>query len=252
MSIGFLRTPPCAAERCNIQSLVFDSTNLELWFADGDSTTPAYEREFIHLSYGDLLSQSLVDLTISSSAGGSVTSPGEGDFTYEEGIWFDLVAEPDEGYHFVNWTGDVDTIADVSGASTAITMNGNYSIVANFEEVPSGGMCFIATVVYGRPMADELQVLREFRDEYLLTNPPGQALVDVYYSVSPTIAEFITEHPSLKPIVRAGLLPVVVMSAAAINTSPAEKTAAVGLLVLISVAVGVWAARQRSRHPKYT
>jgi len=81
--------------------------------------------------------------------------------------------------------------------------------------------CFIATAAYGTPMAEEIEILREFRDEYLLTNPLGRALVDVYYRVSPPIAEFITEHPSLKPIVRAGLLPVVAMSAVVVNTSPA-------------------------------
>jgi len=72
--------------------------------------------------------------------------------------------------------------------------------------------CFIATAAYGTPMAEEIQILREFRDQYLLTNPLGRAFVDFYYRVSPPIAEFITEHPSLKPIVRAGLVPAVAMS----------------------------------------
>ncbi|MBA7504695.1 hypothetical protein ES706_03349 [subsurface metagenome] len=72
------------------------------------------------------------DLTISSSAGGNVTTPGEGVFTYDAGMVVDLVATPDASYHFVNWTGDVGTIADVDSATTNITMNGNYSIVANF------------------------------------------------------------------------------------------------------------------------
>jgi hypothetical protein len=115
-----------------------------------------------------------------------------------------------------------------------------------------GGGCFIATAAYGTPMAEEIQILREFRDEYLLTNPLGQALVDIYYRVSPPIAEFITEHPSLKPIVRAGLLPAVAMSTIAVNTTPAEKTAIVGLLALLSVALAVWATRRRGRGPQYT
>jgi len=72
-------------------------------------------------------------LTISSTAGGSVTTPGEGTFTHEEGTVVDLVAEPDENYEFVEWTGDVDTIADVNAALTTITMEGYYSISANFE-----------------------------------------------------------------------------------------------------------------------
>ena len=45
-----------------------------------------------------------------------------------------LVATPDPGYRFVNWTGDVDTIANVNAAQTSIIMNDSYSITANFEE----------------------------------------------------------------------------------------------------------------------
>jgi len=113
-------------------------------------------------------------------------------------------------------------------------------------------VCFIATAAYGTPMAGEIQILREFRDGYLLTNPLGQALVDVYYGVSPPVAEFITEHPSLKPVVRAGLLPAVAMSAVAVNTTPVEKMVIVGLLVLVAVAAAVWARRRRGRGPQYT
>jgi hypothetical protein len=44
-----------------------------------------------------------------------------------------LAAAPDYGYYyFDNWTGDVGTVADVNAASTSITMNGDYSITANF------------------------------------------------------------------------------------------------------------------------
>ncbi|MCX6010295.1 MAG: hypothetical protein NTW48_09785, partial [Chloroflexi bacterium] len=111
--------------------------------------------------------------------------------------------------------------------------------------------CFIATAAYGTPMAKEIQILREFRDEYLLTNPLGRAFVDFYYNVSPPIAEFITEHPSLKPIVRAGLVPAVAMSTIAVDTSPVEKIAIVGLLVLVSVAVAIWTKKRRGRGLKY-
>jgi len=73
------------------------------------------------------------NLTIFSSEGGEVTTPGEETFTYEEGAVVNLVAEADEGYQFVNWTGDVNDIADVEDATTTITMNDHYSITANFE-----------------------------------------------------------------------------------------------------------------------
>jgi len=72
------------------------------------------------------------DLTTSSTAGGSVTDPGEGVFTYDEGTVVDLIAGAEEGYLFVEWTGDVGSIDDVYAASTNITMNGDYSITAEF------------------------------------------------------------------------------------------------------------------------
>jgi outer membrane protein assembly factor BamB len=189
------------------------------------------------------------DLTISRTGGGSVTAPGEGTFTYDRGTRVNLVADAEYGYRFVNWSGDVDTVVDVLAASTIVTMEANYEITAKFE---NAGGCFVATATYGTSMAQEVQILREFRDEYLLTNPVGKALVEFYYRVSPLIADFITEHPSLKPIVRAGLLPAVVMSAVAVNTGPAEKMLIVGLLVLVSVAVALWAKKRRGRGPQCT
>jgi uncharacterized repeat protein (TIGR02543 family) len=74
------------------------------------------------------------DLTIASGEGGSVTEPGEGTFRSDAGRVVDLVATQASGYRFVNWTGNVDTIANPNAASTTITTNGNYSIRANFEE----------------------------------------------------------------------------------------------------------------------
>jgi len=72
------------------------------------------------------------NLTISSTEGGSVTTPGEGTFTYDEGTVVHLVAEADEGYHFVSWTGNVGTVANVEDAITTITMDSHYSITASF------------------------------------------------------------------------------------------------------------------------
>ena len=77
------------------------------------------------------------DLAIASTAGGSVITPGEGTHTYSPGMSVGLVAEHEAGYRFVNWIGNVDTIADVGAATTTITMNGNYSITAVFARTYS-------------------------------------------------------------------------------------------------------------------
>ena len=76
------------------------------------------------------------DMTISSTAGGSVTDPGEGAFTYGEGSVVGIAAEAEEGYGFVQWTGDIGTVADVFSASTTITMSDDCSVTASFEEFP--------------------------------------------------------------------------------------------------------------------
>jgi hypothetical protein len=255
------------------------------------------------------------DLTISSTEGGSVTTPGEGVFIYDEGTVADLVATPGEGYLFGNWTGDVGTIADVNAAETTITMNGDYSIMANFEEIPpspvypsvtskaatstttnsttlnmdytvgdfspvqvrfaykkstgstwsytdwasksedgtyaeslteldSGtkyyfkaqlkyndtviegttlqfttdtpstppptGGCFIATAAYGTPTAEQIDVLREFRDSVLLESTMGSQFVALYYQLSPPVADFISGSSFLRTLVRELLVDPIV------------------------------------------
>jgi hypothetical protein len=189
-------------------------------------------------------------LMVSSTEGGSVTTPGEGVFLCPLGTEVNLVAEAMSGYQFANWSGDVDTIADVDAASTTITMDNSYSIRANFEG--AGSRCCAATAAYGTPVAEEIQILREFRDEYLLTSPVGKGLVEFYYKVSPPMAEFITEHPSLKPVARAGLSPAVAMSTIAVNTTMPDKIAIIGLVTLVSVVLVIWAKRRRGRGPQYT
>jgi uncharacterized protein YkwD len=72
-------------------------------------------------------------LTIISTAGGSVTTPGEGVFTCDAGDTVNLSAEPEEGCEFVNWTGSVDTVANVTATSTGVTTNSHCSIRATFS-----------------------------------------------------------------------------------------------------------------------
>jgi hypothetical protein len=166
-------------------------------------------------------------LKTSQTLGGSVSTPGKNTFANVESdgatLFFpadvtptmvDLAATPDNtGFEFVNWAGDVSTIANVDAATTSVTIqpNTDYEIRANFqlksaepepEPTPSGGMCFIATAAYGTSTARQLDVLREFRDDVLLENAIGSRLVDLYYQVSPPIAEFISEHSFVRTLVR--------------------------------------------------
>jgi len=72
-----------------------------------------------------------------------------------------------------------------------------------------GGNCFIATAAYGSYLQPEVRVLRNFRDNYLLTNAPGRAFVDWYYANSPPLAAIIADHAWLRGIARVALTPLV-------------------------------------------
>lgn len=80
--------------------------------------------------------------------------------------------------------------------------------VVPFPGLPNqGGGCFIATAAYGYYSHPKVQLLRDFRDRFLLTNPPGRAFVRWYYRHSPPAAAFIAPHETLRALVRWTLLP---------------------------------------------
>ncbi len=78
-------------------------------------------------------------LTIDSGAGGSVTNPGEGVFTFLNGRVIPIEATPNNvDYIFTDWTGtavDNGTVIDPLSASTSVTMQGDYTLTAHFEPI---------------------------------------------------------------------------------------------------------------------
>jgi hypothetical protein len=66
--------------------------------------------------------------------------------------------------------------------------------------------CFIATACYGSPLAPEVQLLRQFRDEWLQYQPGGRTFIHIYYSVSPPIADKLRHHQQARTIVRRSVV----------------------------------------------
>ena len=71
-------------------------------------------------------------------------------------------------------------------------------------------------------MAKEVKVLEKVRDEYLLTNELGRVLVSTYYKYSPSLANWIAKHPTMRKMVRIGLYPVLKMSKWFVGEKPSE------------------------------
>ncbi len=74
----------------------------------------------------------IYSLTIASTAGGNVTGPGEGSFTYDAHQVVELGAEAEPNHHFLGWAGDNETIADPTSNETTLEMLSNYTITARF------------------------------------------------------------------------------------------------------------------------
>jgi hypothetical protein len=102
------------------------------------------------------------------------------------------------------------TPANAWDAVVTLSISGDVAAEAWFDDIlleermPSN--CFIATAAYGTATAEQLDVLRAFRDQVLLQNPLGSGFVSLYYQASPPVADFISENSLLRTVVRELLI----------------------------------------------
>ncbi len=95
-----------------------------------------------------------------------------------------------------------------------------FGIMVGQTEIPDlgvngddgGGGCLIATAAYGSELAPQVQRLRELRDGTILMTESGTAFMtafnEIYYSFSPSIADFEREHPAFKEATKIALVPL--------------------------------------------
>ena len=181
-------------------------------------------------------------VTISVSNGEIATILGEttsGEFTiyhddynFIEGTM--LIANHINDYTLKEWT-DVSTfsnnISTEPAKETTSVKSGN------------GGGCLIATATYGSELAPQVQQLRELRDNQLLNTESGTAFMtifnDVYYSFSPTIADYERENPYFKETVKLAITPM--LSTLAIMENAESESEVLGLgLTVIALNLGMY------------
>jgi hypothetical protein len=174
-------------------------------------------------------------VTISVSNGEIATVLGEttsGEFTiyhddynFIEGTM--LIANHINDYTLKEWT-DVSTFS--KNASTEFAKE-----TTNVKS-GNGGGCLIATATYGSEIADEVQHLRELRDNQLLQTEFGTMFMgmfnDVYYSFSPIIADYERENPYFKEAVKLSITPMISSLAFMEDAESESEVLSIGLSVI--------------------
>ena len=99
--------------------------------------------------------------------------------------------------------------------------------VSNEKSTEEGGGCLIATAIYGSEMSDEVQQLRELRDNQLLQTESGTAFMstfnDIYYTFSPIIADYERENPYFKEAVKIAITPMISTFIAIMENAESES-----------------------------
>jgi hypothetical protein len=130
---------------------------------------------------------------------------------YSEGEIVSIQAAAASGYQFAGWAAPAGSLANAYAAATTFTMPAqNVVVTATFQVIPTTSGCFIATAAYGCPTAEQIDILRGFRDGVLLGSAAGSQFVDLYYRLSPPVADFMSGDSLLRTLVRELLIDPVV------------------------------------------
>ena len=100
--------------------------------------------------------------------------------------------------------------------------------------------CFIATAAFGSKFTWPVALLRQFRDQYLLTNHVGTVFVKLYYQYSPPIAHYIAAREGLKFLVRVCLAPFI-----AVVYMLYHPIFGIAILILLSIRLLFWVKHRR-------
>ena len=69
--------------------------------------------------------------------------------------------------------------------------------------------CFVATAAYGSVLANDVEMLRRFRDMFLQSTALGELAVEAYYTFGPAISGVVGESELLRASARAVLAPII-------------------------------------------
>ncbi|HSF28634.1 MAG TPA: CFI-box-CTERM domain-containing protein [Nitrosopumilaceae archaeon] len=107
---------------------------------------------------------------------------------------------------------------------------------------PKNG-CLIATAAFGSELAPQVQFLREYRDNTIMSTSAGSSFINafnaVYYTFSPTVADVERNNPILQEFIRAGVTPLLgILQIAKLSSVGHGETAVLTSGIIISSLIG--------------
>jgi prepilin-type N-terminal cleavage/methylation domain-containing protein len=151
---------------------------------------------------GDTLIDRVSSLTLAYRKGAATWVRGTDDFSLLSTVTVTLTVTRPDGGNNVTF-------------STVVTPRNNGNRGGSPSTSSSGGGtsgCFVATAAFGHPDHPTVLLLREFRDNRLLTWPGGRMVVRAYYAASPPLADLIRERGWARALTRWLLFPFVGMA----------------------------------------
>jgi hypothetical protein len=189
----------------------------------------------VTVTFSETMSSS--SITTSSFTLTQGSSPVSGTVSYDSGSQTATFTPLSALAYSTSYTATLTTgVQDSEGVALASSSSWSFTTLSppvSSSGGGGGGGCFIATAAFGSALEPRVVTLREFRDVYLLPSHSGRAFVELYYTLSPPMADVIAADEGLKTGARAVLAPVV----AASETLLGAGREAVGLFGWLGAAV---------------
>ena len=170
-SVTVTNAGPEDAENVILTNIQLASFDYDNYSADQGSCTPL-DATTLECDFGTLIQDETATLTVTGT-----------------------LTDPEATENLIN--------AEATSSTADPDLNNNTAVW------PGSGGCFIATAAYGSYEHDYLYVLRNFRDDILLSRASGQWFVAQYYQHSPPFAHWLGGQAWARSVVRVVLLPVI-------------------------------------------
>lgn len=153
---------------------------------------------------------------------------------------------PDRNESVLSPTASI-AVGDEAESPLSAPLSATPSVIEAFPPLADNDSCFIATAAFGSKHAADVEILRAFRDRFLLPHRAGRWLIERYYESSPPAARWLEAHAAWKPAVRLLLKPAVLVALVALEGG----LVGLGLLAAAIIVLAFAITRRRARRSRH-